>query len=577
MADVIEIIEAPKEIVEVIQGQGPVGPQGPVGATGATGAVGPQGPSGTTDYTQLINKPAIPQATSQTPVTLGGFLALVGTSSEYARADHKHSIEIASMNATDLRSHLNVADGAERNVNADWTASSGDAQILNKPSTFTPAVHQHAISDVTNLQTELDAKLQAAYDYEQYIVTAGLVDPEQLPARRNTVWDVSFIVSGNTRTIRLPAGASVRNGDRLILSGTAPLNTTVVITRPTPAGNSSVATIAGGQTFYYAAEVAGVSIGVPDWRETSTLRGCAPSSHTHTASAISDSTTAGRALLTAATVQAQRTALETFVSAANLTAIQALTGNFQRVYIAQDTGKIYAWSGSGSVYTEISPNTHTRAGYNNTSVNDTALASGFLTGPSNTAVGSDALNENTDGGQNTAVGATALRYSTTADYNTAVGFASMSTNAVTGDFNTGVGIQACRDISSGTQNSAFGAGSLRDNQAGSNNTAVGFTSLVQTSGSGNTAVGVQSGDSITSGSNNTIVGATADVDIGARSRCLLLGVGATSPALDGTLAIGGTGTPMENLTTATAPTGATAYLRVWLNGQEHRILVQKPS
>jgi hypothetical protein len=60
-------------------------------------------------------------------------------------------------------------------------------------------------------------------------------------------------------------------------------------------------------------------------------------------------------LLLAATVQAQRTALETFVSAANLTAIQALTGNFQRVYIAQDTGKIYAWSGSGSVYTEIAP------------------------------------------------------------------------------------------------------------------------------------------------------------------------------------------------------------------------------
>jgi hypothetical protein len=80
-----------------------------------------------------------------------------------------------------------------------------------------------------------------------------------------------------------------------------------------------------------------------------------PTSHTHPATAISDSTTAGRALLTAATVQAQRTALETFVSAANLTAIQALTGNFQRVYIAQDTRKIYAWSGTGSVYTEISP------------------------------------------------------------------------------------------------------------------------------------------------------------------------------------------------------------------------------
>jgi hypothetical protein len=84
--------------------------------------------------------------------------------------------------------------------------------------------------------------------------------------------------------------------------------------------------------------------------------------HTHPASDISDSTAAGRALLTAATVQAQRTALETFVSAANLTAIQALTGNFQRVYIAQDTRKIYAWSGTGSVYTEISP--HIKSDWN---------------------------------------------------------------------------------------------------------------------------------------------------------------------------------------------------------------------
>jgi hypothetical protein len=66
-------------------------------------------------------------------------------------------------------------------------------------------------------------------------------------------------------------------------------------------------------------------------------------------------TAAGRGLLLAATVQAQRTALDTFVAAANLAAIQALTGNFQRVYVAQDTGKIYAWSGTGSVYTELSP------------------------------------------------------------------------------------------------------------------------------------------------------------------------------------------------------------------------------
>lgn len=34
-----------------------------------------------------------------------------------------------------------IATGAEVNVNADWTAGSGDAQILNKPSIFAPSAH----------------------------------------------------------------------------------------------------------------------------------------------------------------------------------------------------------------------------------------------------------------------------------------------------------------------------------------------------------------------------------------------------------------------------------------------------
>jgi hypothetical protein len=155
----------------------------------------------------------------------------------------------------------------------------------------------------------------------------------------------------------------------------------------------------------------------------------------------------------------------------------------------------------------------------------------------------------------------------------------MASNAITGNFNTGVGIQACRDNANGTQNTAVGAGSLRDNTNGAHNTAVGFTALVSASGTGNTAAGAQAGDALTTGQNNTIVGYIADVDTGSRARCLVLGAGATSPNLNGSLAIGGTGatgTTMENLTTAIAPIGPTSYLRVWLNGQEYRILIQQP-
>ena len=51
-----------------------------------------------------------------------------------------------------------IQEGAEVNVNADWNATSGDAHILNKPSTFTPSAHTHPISQVDNLQTTLDGK-----------------------------------------------------------------------------------------------------------------------------------------------------------------------------------------------------------------------------------------------------------------------------------------------------------------------------------------------------------------------------------------------------------------------------------
>lgn len=47
-------------------------------------------------------------------------------------------------------------------VASDWNATSGVTQILNKPTSFTPSVHTHAISDVTGLQSALDSKTTVA-------------------------------------------------------------------------------------------------------------------------------------------------------------------------------------------------------------------------------------------------------------------------------------------------------------------------------------------------------------------------------------------------------------------------------
>lgn len=83
---------------------------------------------------------------------------VAGLSSDTHTHDDATTSASGHMSAADKTKLDGVATGAEVNVNADWNSSSGDSQILNKPSTFTPESHTHSVSDVTNLQTTLDGK-----------------------------------------------------------------------------------------------------------------------------------------------------------------------------------------------------------------------------------------------------------------------------------------------------------------------------------------------------------------------------------------------------------------------------------
>lgn len=67
------------------------------------------------------------------------------------------------MTGTDKSKLDGIAAGAEVNVNADWNAVSGDAQILNKPTTMPPAAHTHAVADLTDIATTY-LKLDASND-----------------------------------------------------------------------------------------------------------------------------------------------------------------------------------------------------------------------------------------------------------------------------------------------------------------------------------------------------------------------------------------------------------------------------
>ncbi len=126
----------------------------------------------------------------------------------------------------------------------------------------------------------------------------------------------------------------------------------------------------------------------------------------------------------------------------------------------------------------------------------------------NTAVGYDALVNNTIGYGNTAIGYASLNYNTTARYNTAFGEAALFLNT-TGNNNTATGVYALYSNSTGNENVASGQGALVFNTTGSYNTATGDSALAYNAeGNYNTANGYLA-LTASYGSNNTASGAFA--------------------------------------------------------------------
>ena len=115
-------------------------------------------PTKTSDLTNdsgYITSSDVPEgaAASTTTPKMDG-TATVGTETAFARGDHIHPSDTTKVDkvtgkglstndfTTALKNKLDgIAAGAEVNVNADWNANSGDAQILNKPTN---------VSDFTN-------------------------------------------------------------------------------------------------------------------------------------------------------------------------------------------------------------------------------------------------------------------------------------------------------------------------------------------------------------------------------------------------------------------------------------------
>jgi hypothetical protein len=162
--------------------------------------------------------------------------------------------------------------------------------------------------------------------------------------------------------------------------------------------------------------------------------------------------------------------------------------------------------------------------------------SGFCTGVENTALGSLALQANTNGAENTAVGHGALDSNSSGMDNTALGVEALESNT-TGLRNTGVGFFALQKNSiifdvtkctgSGVPNSCCN-GTGTGFCGGSDNTAVGWDALAaNTKGFNNIALGSSAGASLSTGSNNIDIGNTG---IAGESNAIRIGTDGTQTA-----------------------------------------------
>ena len=163
-------------------------------------------------------------------------------------------------------------------------------------------------------------------------------------------------------------------------------------------------------------------------------------------------------------------------------------------------------------------------GNGNTSEGKQALFS-LTTGANNTAMGFDALYSLTSSNGNTALGDHALYTMTDAakfgfGVNTAIGADALENNT-TGFFNTATGHAALTSNTTGVRNTADGKGALLLNTNGDFNVATGNAALDNnTTGSKNIALGFFAGDNLTTGDNNIDI---ANIGVAAEANTIRIG------------------------------------------------------
>lgn len=152
-----------------------------------------------------------------------------------------------AMSAADKIKLDGIASGAEVNVNADWNATSGDAQILNKPEVPAPNINPPAAlgpvasAGAANLYSRGDhihplptAQQVGALEQAPLFVSFSFTQGGEnyvIPADRQKFLSVATSVANTQVTLTLPnAAQGALAGDRLTISGSIGSNVTLTIT-----------------------------------------------------------------------------------------------------------------------------------------------------------------------------------------------------------------------------------------------------------------------------------------------------------------------------------------------------------
>jgi hypothetical protein len=149
-------------------------------------------------------------------VTVQGYNASTVIDASYVHTDNNYT-------TTEKSKLAGIAAGAEVNVNADWTAVSGDAQILNKPSLATVAT-SGAYSDLSGTPTlpsgsivgTTDTQTLTNKDIVERVVSIADGTSITINADTTDIATQANTQSAGTLTINAPTGTPV-NGQKITL------------------------------------------------------------------------------------------------------------------------------------------------------------------------------------------------------------------------------------------------------------------------------------------------------------------------------------------------------------------------